>query len=396
MKAAAARFPEKTIAIFCHSAVLRGVLMELFFHRDPAQVPYCDNTAVSKLLWDGRAFTYEFLNDNSHLPEALQGSRQSSRRCCNLWYRSIDRQVPPGWPQPPEHAVSFLAIAQEEPVGLLSLDRQAGRICRLFLPDKFRGQYGEDQLLGQAVSCLRRWGHKTVTIRRQDAEPDELLDRYGFRPAGALLSCNLDPSVYSFGIPAPGPAAREHARAVSRRRGCGCSPALTRPLGAAFLPAGALCPAFPWLFSRWRRRWEPVASLPWVPLVALSVAPPAPSVWAVVFWVCPVGLLVPVGTVAVPVPLVPFTTPSVLLDTLPPSQPVRSMAVIASTIARIDPFFTKFLLPVLARVVSANFETFIRKTAGEFAAFMVNLRIDSRCKILYDKQKENLSFFSIF
>ena len=113
MKAAAARFPEKTIAIFCHSAVLRGVLMELFFHRDPAQVPYCDNTAVSKLLWDGRAFTYEFLNDNSHLPEALQGSRQSSRRCCNLWYRSIDRQVPPGWPQPPEHAVSFLAMAQE-------------------------------------------------------------------------------------------------------------------------------------------------------------------------------------------------------------------------------------------------------------------------------------------
>ena len=91
------------------------------------------------------------------------------------------------------------------------------------------------------------------------------------------------------------------------------------------------------------RGWEvaPVASLPGVPLVALSVAPPAPSVWAVVFWVCPVGLLVPVGTVAVPVPLVPFTTPSVLLDTLPPSQPVRSMAVIASTIARIDPFFTK-------------------------------------------------------
>ncbi|MFR8874540.1 MAG: histidine phosphatase family protein [Oscillospiraceae bacterium] len=221
MKAAAARFPEKTIAIFCHSAVLRGVLMELFFHRDPAQVPYCDNTAVSKLLWDGRAFTYEFLNDNSHLPEALQGSRQSSRRCCNLWYRSIDRQVPPGWPQPPEHAVSFLAMAQEEPVGLLSLDRQAGRICRLFLPDKFRGQYGEDQLLGQAVSCLRRWGHKTVTIRRQDAEPDELLDRYGFRPAGALLSCNLDPSVYSWdarpgtgcsgNTPEPSPAAGDAA-----------------------------------------------------------------------------------------------------------------------------------------------------------------------------------------
>lgn len=57
MQAAAARFPGKTIAIFCHSAVLRGVLMELFFRRDASQVPYCDNTAVSQAAL-GRANLY--------------------------------------------------------------------------------------------------------------------------------------------------------------------------------------------------------------------------------------------------------------------------------------------------------------------------------------------------
>ena len=76
MKAAASRFPGKRIAIFCHSAVLRGVLMELFFQRDVNRVPYCDNTAVSKLFWDGKTFTYEFLNDSSHLPEDLKHTRQ--------------------------------------------------------------------------------------------------------------------------------------------------------------------------------------------------------------------------------------------------------------------------------------------------------------------------------
>ena len=101
MQAAAARFPGKTIAIFCHSAVLRGVLMELFFRRDASQVPYCDNTAVSKLLWDGQTFTYEFLNDSSHLPEDLSAHREPGKSR-NLWYRPLEGTLPQGLPQPPE------------------------------------------------------------------------------------------------------------------------------------------------------------------------------------------------------------------------------------------------------------------------------------------------------
>ena len=54
----------------------------------------------------------------------------------------------------------------------------------------------EDQLLGQAVSCLRRWGHRTLSIWRTDAEPDGLLDRYGFQKVEDSWTYNLDPYVY--------------------------------------------------------------------------------------------------------------------------------------------------------------------------------------------------------
>ena len=196
MTAAATRYPGKTIAIFCHSAVLRGVLMELFFHRDASLVPYCDNTAVSKLHWDGRTFTYEFLNDSSHLPENLSRVRREPGKSRNLWYRPLKGELPQGLPQPPEHNRSFVAMLDGNAVGLVSLDREKGRVTRLYLLESCRDMGMEDQLLGQAVSCLRRWGHHTMGIRRTDAEPDGLLDRYGFREEGDILTYNLDPGVY--------------------------------------------------------------------------------------------------------------------------------------------------------------------------------------------------------
>ena len=196
MKAAAARFPGKRIAIFCHSAVLRGVLMELFFQRDVSRVPYCDNTAVSKLFWDGKTFTYEFLNDSSHLPEDLKHTRQDPGESRNLWFQPLEGRSTQGLPQPPEGSVSYLAVLEDAPVGLVSLDRAQGQVTRLFLQEACRGSGMEEQLLGQAVSCLRKWGHRTLYIRRQDAEPGGFLDRYGFQTEGERLKYHLDPGMY--------------------------------------------------------------------------------------------------------------------------------------------------------------------------------------------------------
>lgn len=169
--------------------------MELFFRRDASQVPYCDNTAVSKLLWDGQTFTYEFLNDSSHLPEGLSAHREPGKSR-NLWYRPLEGTLPQGLPQPPEYSRSFLAILDGDGVGLVSLDRERGRIARLYLLESCRDMGLEDQLLGQAVSCLRRWGHRTLSIWRTDAEPDGLLDRYGFQKVEDSWTYNLDPYVY--------------------------------------------------------------------------------------------------------------------------------------------------------------------------------------------------------
>ena len=194
MQAAAARFPGKTIAIFCHSAVLRGVLMELFFRRDASQVPYCDNTAVSKLLWDGQTFTYEFLNDSSHLPEDLSAHREPGKSR-NLWYRPWKGHCPRACPSRRNIAAPFghpgwgWGRPCEPGPG-------EGRIARLYLLESCRDMGLEDQLLGQAVSCLRRWGHRTLSIWRTDAEPDGLLDRYGFQKVEDSWTYNLDPCVY--------------------------------------------------------------------------------------------------------------------------------------------------------------------------------------------------------
>ena len=196
MKAAASRFPGKRIAIFCHSAVLRGVLMELFFQRDVNRVPYCDNTAVSKLFWDGKTFTYEFLNNSSHLPEDLKHTRQDPGESRNLWFQPLEGRSTQGLPQPPEGSVSYLAVLEDAPVGLVSLDRAQGQVTRLFLQEACRGSGMEEQLLGQAVSCLRKWGHRTLYIRRQDAEPGGFLDRYGFQTEGERLKYHLDSGMY--------------------------------------------------------------------------------------------------------------------------------------------------------------------------------------------------------
>lgn len=203
MERAAARFPGKTIAIFSHAAVLRGVLMRLFFDYDSSRVPRCDNTAVSKLFWDGERFTYEYLNDNSHVPEELSTFarqkwwRQGEKKRYNLWYQPAGAGLlPEELPTPPVDGVSFVAMLGDTPVGLLSLDENQGRILRLYVREDYRDRELEDQFLGQAVSCLRRRGRKAMTVRRADVVPDGVLDRYGFQADGELLNWNLDPGIY--------------------------------------------------------------------------------------------------------------------------------------------------------------------------------------------------------
>ena len=61
-------------------------------------VPHGDNTAVTKLLYDGEKLSIEYELDNSHLPESISThARQNwwrkgeaKKEDINLWYRPID------------------------------------------------------------------------------------------------------------------------------------------------------------------------------------------------------------------------------------------------------------------------------------------------------------------
>ena len=197
MEEAAGRYPGGTVAIFCHGAVLRGVLTRLFFDGDCSRVPYCDNTAVSKLFWDGGRFTYEYLNDNSHVPPHLSTFarqkwwRQGEKRDFNLWYAPLT-ELPLGTPG----LATFAAMLGSTPVGLLSLDPRQGLITELYLLPEHRGKSLEDQFLGQATSCLRTWGHTSMRADRTKVTPPEVLDRYGFHREGDFWAVNIDPKIY--------------------------------------------------------------------------------------------------------------------------------------------------------------------------------------------------------
>lgn len=201
----------KTIAIFCHGCVMRGVLARLFFNSTFDKIPYCDNTAVSKLFWDGNEFSYEYLNDASHLPPEISTFarqkwwRQGAKKDFNLWFQpySQDDTRLNGLFQTDSRWDSFVAMLHEEPVGLLSLFD--GVIEGLHLLPQYRDRLFEDQLLGQAYSQFRKQGRKSAKARVSQVDVPEVLTRYGFEPQGALWQRSIDTTVFDWSAPAHEP-----------------------------------------------------------------------------------------------------------------------------------------------------------------------------------------------
>ena len=167
----------KTIAVFTHGCVLRGVQYLLGGNEWP---PYCDNTAVSLLDYENGAFQIEYLNDSSHLSDEISTfARQKwwraggDRRDFNMWFET-------------EGETSY-AVLRDRRVGHI---RVSGRDCEkgelriedIFLEESHRGRALGAQLLGQAVSLARKMGCGTLAA----AVPDEMrralhfFERQGF------------------------------------------------------------------------------------------------------------------------------------------------------------------------------------------------------------------------
>ena len=182
-----------TIAIFAHGCVIRGLLMRLFFGDDTSKMPFSDNTGVSHLFYDKGVLTYDFLNDNSHLPEEL------STYYLQRWWRSTDNRkeancyflpysdsivMPTGLAMPDRDScgASFVAMLNGAPVGMVSLGQaegKTGRIIGMCLKEGMDGRMYGDQMLGQAVSHFRKLGCTELAMN-PGFYPDDIAARYEF------------------------------------------------------------------------------------------------------------------------------------------------------------------------------------------------------------------------
>ena len=172
-------YPGGSIAIFCHSVILRGLMLRLFFMDHIQEIPYCENTSVSKLFYENGTFSYEYLNNADHVPQRLSTYAKQkwwrdqglNKRDFNLWYR----------PGPEEDGLICVhAMRREEAVGLVRVDPAAGRLVELRLREDCQGKFMDDQLLGHAVSLLRCRGFETMGIDPAILPEPDLARRYGF------------------------------------------------------------------------------------------------------------------------------------------------------------------------------------------------------------------------
>lgn len=192
MKETASANNGKTIAIFAHGAVLRGTLMHLFFDDQADSLPLSDNAGVSRLFYENGKFSYDYLNDNSHIPEELSTfhiqawwRKTDNRKEANLNFIPYDGglYLPKelGFPQ---GDTAMVAMLRNIPVGLLSMGAQegvSGRILSMTLLPEMEGRGYADQMLGCAVSHFRRLGCRQLLLV-PGYYPDAVNRRYDFDP----------------------------------------------------------------------------------------------------------------------------------------------------------------------------------------------------------------------
>ncbi len=208
MEEAAKSYDGGTICIFCHGAVLRGVLMRLFFRDQPDEIPISDNAAVSHLFYNQGCFTYEYLNDNSHIPEQLSTyyiqswwRKTDNRHEANLLFEPFkpeDQELLKEIPSWEEGGILMTGKLGVRPVGIISLGRQkesTGRILGMTLRQDMLGRYYADQLLGCAVSHFRRLGCTRLQAS-VGVYPEDVLHRYGFD--ASTLSRDINPDAFTF------------------------------------------------------------------------------------------------------------------------------------------------------------------------------------------------------
>lgn len=228
----ASQYPGQTVAIFSHGMAIRQLLSQVkgLPEEEWPTVPHGDNTAVTKLTFDGEKLSIDYELDNSHLDESISTlARQAwwrkdgvKREDINLWYRPIDwerekhiylearrdawtcthgKDIPfdgEGFLRAAEACLAqspwgvSLAMAKDSLAGVLQLDGErcradnAGYIPFCYITPQRRGQGLGIQLIGQAVSFFRPMGRDKLRLRcaPYNQRAQRFYQKYGFTKIG--------------------------------------------------------------------------------------------------------------------------------------------------------------------------------------------------------------------
>lgn len=196
------------IAIFCHAAIIRRVLIRLFSCGDPDQIKTSDNTSVTKLTCSNGTYQMVYANDISHLPPELTtahliqwwtdaGSPSGQLNLFFLPFTGKERfPEEMRLPEMDSRGRTLTAMMNDVPVGIVSMaapDGDRGEILGMMIREDGKNRHYEDQLLGAAVSHYRLLGCRSLKIR-PEMDWDGILTRYGYDPVSGTLP--IDPESY--------------------------------------------------------------------------------------------------------------------------------------------------------------------------------------------------------
>lgn len=175
------------IAVFSHGFAIRTFLCRVqgIPSNEFDSMPYCDNTAVTLLLFEDGAFKVEYAGDNSHLGDANSTLGKQS------WWRAEDKRMPENLRHLPLGDVAdssalrlfkekagerasadteYASLMVDEPVGILGLDTRSGasdnigRISYIYVAKQHRKRTYGVQLIGLAVSDFRKLRREKLQI----------------------------------------------------------------------------------------------------------------------------------------------------------------------------------------------------------------------------------------
>lgn len=226
----AAKHEGESIAVVTHGGAIRSLLCTIkeLPPGEISKVFYCDNTAVSLLIYENGEFKIAYMNDNSHLPKELSvfqkqtwWKKEDLTDDTNMYFRPMDlikrgeRYLAcyrDSWIQahgdPAGFSDVYLEIARErsrefpmsvmeaylgdKAIGILELninrdaDKGAGCIAFYYMDGLYRGKGLAVQLLGQATSIFRGLGRRALRLRVAETNKRAIkfYKKHGFKHIG--------------------------------------------------------------------------------------------------------------------------------------------------------------------------------------------------------------------